>query len=385
MEFSKRAQFIKASPTLSVTSKAKALKAKGENIINFAGGEPDFDTPEHIKEAAIKAIKEGYTKYTPSSGAPFLIDAIIDKFKTDNNLEYNKNQIVVSCGAKHSLFNLMQVLCDEGDEVIIPSPYWVSYPEIVKFAESTPVVIKTVQTNNFKLKADILEKYITHKTKLLILNSPSNPTGTVYNRKELEEIARVAVNRKIYVISDEIYEKIIYDDNEHISIASLGEDIYNLTITVNGVSKAYSMTGWRIGYLGANEEIAIKVKNLQSHSTSNPTSISQKAAYCALTSDQNTVSEMVNEFDRRRKEIVKGLNSIRGFSTNEPQGSFYCFCNIKETGLTSMELSNKLLDEVRVAVIPGVAFGDDNFIRVSFACSFDEIEEGISRMKKLFG
>ena len=385
MEFSKRAQEIKASPTLTITSKAKRLKAEGEDVVNFAAGEPDFDTPEHIKEAAIEAVKEGFTKYTPSAGAPFLIDAIINKFRQDNNLKYNKEQIVVSCGAKHSLFNAIQVLCDKEDEVIIPSPYWVSYPEMVRFAEGVPVVIKTVQANNFKLRADILEKYITNRTKLLILNTPSNPTGAVYKKEELEEIAEVAVAHKIYVISDEIYEKIIYDDNEHISIASLGKDIYNLTVTVNGVSKAYSMTGWRIGYLAANEEVAIRIKNLQSHSTSNPTSISQKAAYCALTSAQDTVNQMVNEFDRRRKEIVRGLNSIKGFSTNKPQAAFYCFCNIKDTGLSSVELADKLLDEARVAVIPGIAFGDDNFIRVSFACSLDEIEEGIKRIKKMFG
>jgi aspartate aminotransferase len=385
MEFSKRAQALKASPTLAITSKAKKLKAEGEDVVNFAGGEPDFDTPQHIKEAAIEALKAGYTKYTPSAGASFLIEAIINKFREDNKLEYNENQIVVSCGAKHSLFNVIQVLCQEHDEVIIPAPYWVSYPEMVKFAESTPVIIKTVQVNDFKLKAETLEKYITNKTKAFILNSPSNPTGTVYQKEELEEIAKVLVNNRIYCISDEIYEKIIYDDAQHVSIASLGEEIYNLTVTINGVSKAYSMTGWRIGYLAASEEIASRVESLQSHSTSNPTSISQKAAQAALTKSQESVSEMVSEFNERRKRIVEGLNSIKGFSCLEPKGSFYCFCNIKDTGLGSMDLANKLLDEAKVAVVPGIAFGDDNYIRVSFACGQDEIKKGLMKIRKLFG
>lgn len=385
MEFSKRAQSIKASLTLAITSKAKKLKAEGQDIINFAGGEPDFDTPQHIKAAAIEAINEGFTKYTPSAGAGFLIKAISEKFKKDNNLDYSEKQIVVSCGAKHSLFNVIQVLCDEGDEVIIPSPYWVSYPEMVNFAQGRPVVVKTEERDNFKLTKDALKKHITDKSKLLILNSPSNPTGCVYTKEELEAIAELVIKHKIYVISDEIYEKIIYDGNKHVSIASLGKDMYDLTITVNGVSKAYSMTGWRIGYLGASEEIAAYVKNLQSHSTSNPASISQKAAYAALTQEDKFILKMVSEFDKRRKRIVEGLNTIKGFSCDIPRGSFYCFCNIKDTGLTSMAMAEKLLDEVGVAVVPGVAFGDDLYIRISYACSLAQIEEGLRRLKELFG
>ena len=385
MKISKRAQAIKASPTLAITSKAKKLKADGENVVNFAAGEPYLDTPWHVKEAAIEAIKQGFTKYTPAAGAPFLKKAIIEKFKKDNNLEYNDSQIVISCGAKHSLFNVIEVLCDEGDEVIIPAPYWVSYPEMVKFAGGQPVIIKTLEKNKFKFNTDTLEKYITPKTKALILNSPSNPTGTVYTKDELRKIAKTAVEHNIHVISDEIYEKIIYDNNRHISIASFDKDIYKLTVTINGVSKAYSMTGWRIGYLGASEEVAARVKSLQSHSTSNPSSISQKAAWAALTSEERFIRDMVREFDIRRKKIVSGLNRINGFSCDMPQGSFYCFCNIKSTGLNSMDMANKLLDELKIAVIPGIAFGQDNYIRISYSCSYEEINEGLRRLKELFG
>lgn len=385
MSYSKRSQAIKASPTLAITSKAKKLKAEGKDIVNFAAGEPFFDTPDVIKEAAISAINEGYTKYTPSSGAPFLVEAICEKFKKDNNLDYSPQQIVVSCGAKHSLFNAIEILCDEGDEVIIPAPYWVSYPEMINFAQAQPVTLKTVEQNDFKFKAATLEKYITDKTKMLILNSPSNPTGTVYSRDELEEIAELAVERGIYVVSDEIYEKIVYDGTEHVSIGSLNKKIFNLTVTVNGVSKAYSMTGWRIGYLGAAEEIARRIKNLQSHSTSNPASISQKAAYAALTMDQSTVADMVKEFDVRRKMIVEGLNKVKGFSCSLPKGSFYCFANARDTKMNSMELAEFLLNELGIAVIPGIAFGQEYYLRVSYSCSLEEIEEGLRRLKEHFG
>jgi aspartate aminotransferase len=354
-------------------------------VVNFAGGEPDFDTPEYIKKAAIKAIEEGYTKYTPSEGASFLKEAIINKFKKDNDLNYSSDQIVVSCGAKYSLFCAIQVLCQEQDEVIISSPYWVSYPEMVRFSGASYVVIKTLEKNDFKVKAETLEKYITDNTKLFILNSPSNPAGTIYSRQELEDIASVLIKNRIYCLSDEIYEKIIYGNKKHVSIASLSNDMYKLTITVNGVSKAYSMTGWRIGYLGATEDIATKIKNLQSHSTSNPSSISQKAAAAALRDSEDTIKEMVKKFKERRDKIVDGLNKIKGFSCRKPEGSFYCFCNIKDTGLDSMKLANKLLDEIKVVVIPGVVFGDDDYIRISYACNMEEIEEGLNRLKKLFG
>jgi aspartate aminotransferase len=373
-----------ASPTLAITSKAKKMKAEGEDVVNFAAGEPCFDTPQVIKEAAIGAINNGFTKYTPSTGAPFLKEAIIEKFKRDNNLDYQANQIVVSCGAKHSLFNTIEVLCDEGDEVIISTPYWVSYPEMIKFAQGQPVIIKTMEKNSFKAKAETIEKYITDKTKVLIINSPSNPAGTVYAKEELEDIAQLAIKHDLWVISDEIYEKIIYDGASHVSIASLGKDIYKRTITINGVSKAYSMTGWRIGYLGAPEMVASKISNLQSHSTSNPASISQKAAWAALKCDESIIKDMVKEFDIRRKMIVKGLNSVKGFSCAMPQGSFYCFCNIKDTGMNSMDMANKLLDELKIAVIPGIAFGQEYYLRCSFSCAIEDIEKGINRLREAF-
>jgi len=384
VEFSKRAQSIMPSPTLAITSKAKKMKEAGEDVVNFAAGEPFFDTPDQVKQAAIEAIQQGFTKYTPTAGASFLKKVICQKFKNDNYLHYDEDQIVVSCGAKHSLFNIMQVLCDVGDEVIFSAPYWVSYPEMVKFAGGQPVVIKTLEKNDFKFKAETLEKYITDKTKILILNSPSNPTGAIYTQEELEEIAEVVIKNDLYVISDEIYEKIIYNGKKHVSIASLGKDIYKRTITVNGVSKAYSMTGWRIGYLGAVEAIATKISNLQSHSTSNPASISQKAAYAALICDESIIKNMVSEFDIRRKLIVKGLDSIKGFSCNLPDGSFYCFCNIKETGMNSMDLTNKLLNEQKIAVIPGIVFGQEYYLRISFSCDIEQIEKGIARLREAF-
>jgi len=384
MEFSRRAQAIMGSPTLAITSKAKKMQADGEDVVNFAAGEPFFDTPHQVKQAAIEAIQQGFTKYTPAAGASFLKKAICQKFKNDNYLNYEEDQIVVSCGAKHSLFNIMEILCDEKDEVIFSAPYWVSYPEMVRFAGGQPVVIKTLEKNDFKFKAETLKKYITDKTKILILNSPSNPTGAMYTQEELEEIAEVAVQNDLYVISDEIYEKIIYNGKKHISIASLGKDIYKRTITVNGVSKAYSMTGWRIGYLGAVEAIASKIKNLQSHSTSNPASISQKAAYAALSCDESIIKNMVSEFDIRRKLIVKGLNSVKGFSCNLPDGSFYCFCNIRETNMNSMDLANKLLNEQKIAVIPGIVFGQEYYLRFSFSCDLEQIEKGIARLREAF-
>lgn len=384
MEFSKRAQVIMASPTLAITSKAKKMKADGEDVVNFAAGEPFFDTPYQIKQAAIEAIQEGFTKYTPAAGAPFLKKAICQKFRNDNDINYDENQIVVSCGAKHSLFNIMEILCDEKDEVIFSAPYWVSYPEMVRFAGGQPIIIKTLEKNDFKFKADTLRKYITNKTKILILNSPSNPTGAMYTQDELEEIAEVAVKNNLYVISDEIYEKIIYGGKKHVSIASLGKDIYKRTITVNGVSKTYSMTGWRIGYLGASEAIASKIKNLQSHSTSNPASISQKAAYAALNCDESIIGNMVSEFNVRRKLMVKGLNSVKGFSCKSPDGAFYCFCDTRETNTNSMDLANKLLKEQKIAVIPGIAFGQEYYLRFSFSCDTEQIEKGISRLREAF-
>jgi len=381
-ELSKKAQSISPSSTLGITAKAKKMRASGIDVVSFGAGEPDFDTPDFIKDAAIKAIKEGFTKYTPSSGIPELKEAIVEKFLKENGLKYEPSQIAVSCGAKHSIFNAIQVLCQEGDEVIIPSPFWVSYPEMVKLSGATSVFVRTEQNNDFKLTKELLLKAITKKTKLIILNSPSNPTGCVYNKKELEMIAEIAVSNDIYVLSDEIYEKLIYGNEKHLSIASLGNKIYELTITVNGVSKTYSMTGWRIGYLAGPVKVVGFISNLQDHSTSNPTSISQKAALAAIKGDQAFLKGIVGEFEKRRDYMVKRLNSIKGFKAIEPKGAFYVFCDISATGFDSALLCEKLLEEAHVALIPGEGFGWPTHVRFSFATSMDNIVKGLERIDK---
>lgn len=377
-----RVKEISPSLTLAITAKAKKMKKDGIDIVSFGAGEPDFDTPSHIKIAAITAIKEGFTKYTPASGILDLKRAISAKLKKDNGLEYAPTAISISCGAKHSLYNVFQALCQERDEVIIPSPYWLSYPEMVRLAGAKPVFVKTEQEHLFKLKLSDLKKVVTNQTKAIILNSPSNPTGSVYKKDALEEIADIAVSKRMYVISDEIYEKIIYDGARHFSIASLGKGIKKLTLVVNGVSKSYSMTGWRIGYVAGDEEIIEAINKIQSHSTSNPASISQKAALKAITGDQTSVTEMRDEFESRRDYMVKRLNTIKGFKATKPQGAFYIFCNIGDMGLDSIILSTRLLDEAKVAVIPGKPFGSDEYIRFSFATSINEITKGMDRIKK---
>ncbi len=401
MSLSKRATLISPSATLAITAKAKAMKAEGIDVIGFAAGEPDFDTPEHIKEEAKRAMDEGFTKYTPASGIPQLKEAICKKFKEDNGLDYQPSQIIVSCGAKHSLYNAIQVICEEGDEAILPSPYWVSYPEQVKLSGASPVIVETEEENGFKLTAELFSKSITRRTKLLILNSPGNPTGAVYSREELEAIARVAVEKKIYVISDEIYEKIIYDGAKHFSIASLNPEIKELTIVVNGVSKSYSMTGWRIGYAAAPHDIIEAMSRLQSHSTSNPDSIAQRAALRAISAGQEAVKEMVTEFKKRRDYMVERLNSIKGLSCLKPQGAFYVFPNVSavlgksfnacKAALLhrgprisdSSSLTELLLTEAKVAVIPGSAFGRDGYLRLSYATSMDNIIKGLESIEKL--
>lgn len=380
MTLAERIKQITPSVTLEITSRAKKMKAAGEDVISFGAGEPDFDTPEYIKQAAIEAIKEGFTKYTPASGIPELKEAICRKLKDENGVNYEPSQIVISCGAKHSLYNVLQVLCQSGNEVIIPSPYWVSYPEMVKLAEATPVVVETTLESGFKLTPEQFKKALTSKTRAIIINSPSNPTGTVYTQEELSNIAEVAVSRQIYVISDEIYEKLIYDGLKHHSIASFGEDIYNLTITVNGLSKSHSMTGWRIGYLAAPEEIAQAVSTLQSHSTSNPSSISQKAALAAFDSKPEELETMVNEFCLRRDYMVTEINKIDKLSCFKSSGAFYVFCDISKTGLGSVDFASQLLEEYKVAVIPGAGFGWDTYIRLSFATSMQNIRTGLSRL-----
>ncbi|MEL7657869.1 MAG: pyridoxal phosphate-dependent aminotransferase, partial [Bacillota bacterium] len=321
----KRAGSISPSPTLSIDAKAKKMMSEGMDVVSFGVGEPDFDTPEHIKEAAVEAIKKGMTKYTPVTGIDRLKAAIVDKFKKDNGLEYQPSQIVVSAGAKHSLYNAFQVLCQEGDEVIIPAPYWVSYMEQIKLAGAIPVVIQTKSSNGFKVTPKELENAISSQTKLFILNSPSNPTGGVYSRGELEVLGEILVRNGIGIISDEIYEKLIYDDIEHVSIASLSEELKELTVVINGVSKAYAMTGWRIGYAAAAPKVAKAMGDLQSHSTSNPTSIAQAASITALEGTQEPLKEMMKEFVNRRDYMLERVNSIPGLSCNKPGGAFYLF------------------------------------------------------------
>jgi aspartate aminotransferase len=381
MKLAARVRSLTSSPTLAITSKAKQLKKNGVDVISFGAGEPDFDTPAHIKKKAIQAIEEGFTKYTPSAGTAELKKAIVDKFSRDNNLHYDTSQIVVSNGAKHCLYGILQVICDKDDEVIIPLPYWVSYPQMVKVAGGKPVFVKTSEKNNFKITPEQFEKAIKKKTKALIINSPSNPTGCVYTRAELQSIADIAANYGIYIISDEIYEKLIYDDVEHVSIAALNEKMYSLTFTVNGLSKAYSMTGWRIGYLAGPKEAVAKISNLQDHSTSCPNSIAQAAAVEALTGGDECIDMMKKEFLKRRDYMVKRINSIDKLSVINPQGAFYVFPNISKTGLTSLDFSQRLLDEAQVAVIPGIGFGEDKFIRLSFATSMEQIVKGLDRIE----
>lgn len=391
MALAKRISAISPSLTLAITAKAKEMKAKGIDVIGFGAGEPDFDTPEHIKEEAKRALDEGFTKYTPDSGIPELKDAICKKLKKDNDLDYEPGQIIVSCGAKHSLYNTMQVLCELGDEVLLPSPYWVSYPEQIRLSGAEPVIIETGEEEGFKLKIERLREKITPKTKLLILNSPSNPTGAVYHREELEAIAEIAIEKNIYVISDEIYEKIIYDNLKHISVASLNPEIKRLTLVINGLSKSYSMTGWRIGYAAGPKEIIQAMSNLQSHSTSHPTSFCQKASIVALEGNQEPLRRMVSEFAQRREYIVERLNSITGISCLKPEGAFYVFPNIsKLLGKSyknqiirdSINLSRILLEEVKIAVVPGSAFGKDNYLRLSYATSMENITKGMDRLKE---
>jgi len=381
IRLAKRTQNLNPSSTLAITAKTKKLKSEGHDIVNFAAGEPDFDTPDFIKDAAITAIKAGFTKYTPTTGIPELKKIIADKLRKDNSLEYDSSQIVVSCGAKHSIFNALFVLLNKGDEVIIPSPYWVSYPEMVRLSEGKPCFIETSPKNDFKITIKDLEKYINPKTKAIILNSPSNPTGCIYTEDELRQIAKICVAKKIFVISDEIYEKIMFDNLRHVSIASFGKDIYNLTITVNGLSKSYSMTGWRIGYLAGPADIVDAVSKLQDHSTSNPASISQKAAVAALNVPDDFPKLMAAEFQKRRDYTIERLDKIKRIGFVKPKGAFYIFCDISKAGLDSLTFAERLLDEVYVSLIPGIGFGRDDYVRISFATALTQIEKGMDRIE----
>jgi aspartate aminotransferase len=381
MEISARAAQLTPSLTLSIDSKAKAMKAEGIDVCGFGAGEPDFDTPEHIKVAAIEALQAGFTKYTPSSGIPELRQAISEKFAADNEMNYRAGQIVVSNGAKHACYNAILATCQPGDEVIIPSPYWVSYPDMVKLAGADPVIVPTMERNAWKMRAEDFENAMTPRTKMLILNSPGNPSGSVYTREEMQAIVDVAAEEDIYILSDEIYEKLIYDDVKHVSIGSLSKEAYDLTITVNGFSKSYAMTGWRLGYLAAPEAVAKAVDSIQSHSTSHPTSFVQRAGLAALKGDQQPIADMREEFDMRRNYMFDRITKIPNVTAVKPQGAFYILVNISQLGLTSQNFADRLLSKANVAVIPGAAFGDDRTIRLSYATSIDIIKKGLDRFQ----
>ncbi|MDN3514493.1 MAG: pyridoxal phosphate-dependent aminotransferase [Candidatus Brocadia sp.] len=391
MTLSRIAREVKTSATLAITAKAKQLAAKGVDIIGFGAGEPDFDTPENVKNAAIKAIKDGYTKYTPTAGAPVLKEAICEKLFKENHLKYNSSQIIVSAGAKQAILNIVLVLCDTGDEAIIPTPYWVSYSEMVVMAGATPVFLKTSDKEHFKISKESLARVITPRSKLLFINSPGNPTGMVYTEKELREIVCFAVEKGLYVISDEIYEKILYDGARHFSPASFHEECYKKVITVNGFSKVYSMTGWRLGYAAGPEEIIKAATNIQDHTTSGANSITQVAGVEALKGNQDSVGMMVCEFDRRRRYTVERLNTIKGVSCLLPQGAFYAFPNVSDlykkriggqSVTNSFDLVNLLLEKAHVAFVPGAPFGSDEHIRISYATSMANIEKGLDRFEK---
>lgn len=380
MELSERATSLTPSLTLSIDSKAKSMLANGQDVCSFVAGEPDFDTPEPIKAAAIAALQAGFTKYTPSSGLLELREAISEKFKKDNGLDYKVGQIIVSNGAKHSCLNAILATCQPGDEVLIPSPYWLSYPEMVRIAGAEPVFVPTTEDNKWKMTAADFENAMSPRTKMVIINSPGNPTGAVYTREELKAIADVAAEEEILILSDEIYEKLIYDETEHVSIGSLPE-AHDLTITVNGFSKAYAMTGWRLGYLGAPEKIAAAIDSIQSHSTSNPCSFAQKGALAALKGDQTAVSDMRDEFSVRRDYMYDRLAKMPNITAVKPLGAFYMLVNIGRLGLTSTNFSDRLLSKASVAVVPGIAFGDDKTIRLSYATSLDVLKRGLDRFE----
>ena len=390
MELSRKAQAIEPSLTLAITAKAKEMKEKGIDVSSFSAGEPDFNTPKNIINAAIKAMEDGNTKYTSVNGILQLREAICKKFKGDNGLEYNPSQIVVSTGAKQSLANTFLAILNPGDEVIVSTPYWVSYPELIKLADGKPVFVEGDEKSNYKFTKENLEKAVTAKTKAIVLNTPNNPTGTIYNKEELEVIADFAKKYNIIIISDEMYEKLIYDNENHISIASLSKDAYERTIVINGLSKSYAMTGWRIGYCATSEKIAKLMISIQSHVTSNVCSITQYAALEALNGPQDEITKMINEFEKRRNYMINRIESIDNLSIVKPKGAFYIMINIenclgKEINgkilNDSMEFCASLLENEKLAVIPGKAFGLNNYIRVSYATSMEAIKEGLNRIE----
>ena len=391
LTLSKKASEVKPSSTLAITAKAKALKAQGVDLVGFGAGEPDFNTPDNINDVACEAIRNGFTKYTPASGIEDLKKAVSEKFKAFNKVDYDVDQIVISNGGKHSLTNIFTAIINEGDEVVIPAPFWLSYPEIVKLAGGVPVIVTTTPENDFKITAQQLAEACTDKTKAFVLNSPNNPTGMIYTREELEALAKVIVEKDIYVVADEMYEYLIYGEDEHVSIASLGKEIYDHTITCSGLSKSYAMTGWRIGYTGASKEITKLMSSVQSHQTSNPNSIAQKAALEALTGPQDKVKEMIKEFAQRRDYIYGRLKDLPHISVIEPKGAFYTFVKVEDT--FGMEYKGKkvgdvsrlasiLLEDYSVAVVPCTDFGFPGYIRLSYAISKEQIKKGIDRIEQ---
>lgn len=381
IRLSRRVKDLKPSITLEITAKAKKMRSEGIDIISLSAGEPDFNTPDLVKEAAKQAIDDNFTRYTPAAGILELRKGVAEKLKRDNDLEYSPECISLCSGAKHAIYNVIQVLCDPNDEVLIPAPYWVSYPEMVLLASAKPVIIPTTESINFKITPDLLEKYVTKKSKILILNSPSNPTGMVYSREELKALSEFVCENDLIVISDEIYEKLIYD-GEHVSIASFHDEIKQRTVVVNGFSKSHAMTGWRVGYTAARIEIARAMNNLLSQSTSNVSSITQKASLAALLVEESVIRNMRNEFLKRRDLIMDRLNNIAGVTCLKPEGAFYVFPNIKNLQRgSSMTVANALLDQAEVAVVPGIGFGADENIRLSYACSAEDITEGLNRFE----
>ncbi len=381
-KISRRAASLSPSLTLAIDSKAKQMKAQGLDVVGFGAGEPDFDTPQHIKDAAIKALNEGFTKYTPASGTPELREAVAEKFKRENGLTYKPSQVIISCGGKHSCYNVILATCEEGDEVIIPAPYWLSYPEMVKLASAKPVIVETTDKTEFKITPEALRKAITPRTRLFILNSPSNPTGSVYTPDEVKALGEVCVEKNVLIMSDEIYEHLLYDGAVTRSVATFSQAHFEHTIIVHGFAKAWSMTGWRLGFLAAPEPIAKAIDAVQSHSTSNPTSFAQKGAVAALKGPQDHLKVWLAEFNRRRMFAWQKLNSIPGLSCVNAKGAFYLFPNISGTGLKSTEFCAKLLEAEKVAAVPGIAFGADDYIRLSYATSMANLQKGLERIER---
>jgi len=376
---------LSPSLTLSITSQAKALKKQGVDVLNFGAGEPDFNTPAHITAAAIKALHDGETRYTESAGLLELREALSAKLSMDNGLQYEPSQISVNCGAKHSCYNAILATCNPGDEVIIPAPYWTSYPEMVRMVGAVPVIVETKAENGWKITPEEFEEAMSPLTKMIIINSPGNPTGSVYTRDELAAIGEIAVGEDILILSDEIYEKLVYGEAEHVSIASISKEINDLTITINGFSKAYAMTGWRLGYTAAPKAIAVAIDTIQSHSTSNVTTFAQYGALAALNGDQQIVADMREEFNVRREFMLSRLQAIKNVKVVEPMGAFYFLVNIEPIGIKSINFAEKLLSKQKVAVVPGVAFGAEYTIRFSYATSLDIINSGMDRFEEFCG